>query len=49
MSYCSIGFIKTSAIKELLTTYQDMKKAFSDQVIQNPFDNEREMFVKLCK
>jgi hypothetical protein len=49
MSYCTIGIIQNTAVKELLSNYIDMKKAFNDQVIQNPFDNERELFVKLCR
>ena len=49
MSYCTVGEIENSKFIELITAYPDIKKAFKDQVIQNPFDSEREMFVKLSK
>lgn len=48
-SYCSVGVVANTKFWELITAYPDLKKAFKDQVIQNPFDSERELFVQLCK
>jgi hypothetical protein len=30
MSYCTIGFISNTAVKDLMTSFHDMKKAFTD-------------------
>ena len=49
MSYCTVGVIPVEKFQELISAYPDIKKAFKDQVIQNPFDSEREQFVKIFK
>lgn len=49
MSYCTVGHVPRESFSEFVTVFPEVKVALRDQVLQNPFDGEREQFVKLCK
>lgn len=49
MSYCTIGMITQVNFLEFLNHFTQMRKFLIDQIIHNPYDFEREEFVKLCQ
>lgn len=49
MSYCTVGHVSRESFTEFITIFPDVRLALRDQVLQNPFDGEREQFVKLAK
>ena len=49
MSFCNIGHVSRSHFKDIASDFPDLKIAFQDQVLHNPYDIEREQFIKLTK
>ena len=49
MSYCTIGMINEQNFLDFLSHFTKMKKFIIDQIIHNPYDLDREEFVKLCQ
>ena len=49
LSYCNIGHVTREKFIELAATFPDLRTSFRDQVLHNPFDIEREQFIKLAK
>ena len=49
MSYCTIGVIDQIAFNEFIAHFNDLRRFIIDQIIHNPYDLEREEFVKLCQ
>ena len=49
VTYCNIGIIQKEKINEYFMDYPDMKDAMIQNVINNPYDRERDIFVNICK
>ena len=48
-SYCNFGVIHGSHFLELFVKFPDMKKWIVDEIIWNPYDSDRDEFVRLAK
>jgi CRP-like cAMP-binding protein len=48
-SYCTIGVISREKFIEVTTSFPDIRQTMIDQVLGNPYDDEREQFVDICK
>lgn len=48
MSYSTIGHITKENFIEFLNHFPHMRPYIIDQIIHNPYDYEREEFVKIC-
>ena len=48
-SYCSIVKINNHAFNEMLVHYPHIKTRIINQIINNPYDLERDFFIKKCR
>ena len=49
MSYCTIGVINEQNFQDFLSHFGSMRQFIINQIIHNPYDLEREEFVKLAQ
>ena len=48
-TYCTLGAISHKKFNDICTECPDLKQLMLDRIMNNPFDYEREWFVKVCQ
>lgn len=48
-SYCTIGTIEHEGMNKFFGTFPKLRSSMIENIIKNPFDQDREDFVQLCK
>ena len=48
-SYCNVGCIFYRQFKEIFHKFPEMKKSMMDEILWNPYDKDRDQFIKTCQ
>ena len=48
-SYCNLATITFKKVKKFMETNQHVKQDMIDEIMWNPYDYERDEFIKLCR
>lgn len=49
LSFCNIGTVNHKDFWDIMNKYPQLKDDFRQEILQNPYDNERQYFMDICR